>query len=314
MVDWSYNLLCYLSQKHESHLTITIIMKKYFKNILPETVRVIFLFSMTTVVVFPLLWIISTSLRHNPETQLAPPNWFPETFTLDYYSLNYLGGEGTSAGMTNAFVPNIINGVIVSFWVTLIAVTLAIMTGYSFSRFNFTGRKTLLVLILNTQMFPYVAIVVPLYIMYRSMGLLNSFTGLIIAEIGMVLPFSIWMIKSFCDTIDKDFEEAALIEGASRIRILWSIIIPVITPGIVSVSMFSFLASWNHLFYVMILNTRDSKITVPLGLVRTYSEGYYTHYSEMSAGIVIVSLPIIIIFIWLQKYFATGLTAGAVKG
>ena len=122
------------------------------------------------------------------------------------------------------------------------------------------------------------------------------------------------MIKSFCDTIDKDFEEAALIEGASRIRILWSIIIPVITPGIVSVSMFSFLASWNHLFYVMILNTRDSKITVPLGLVRTYSEGYYTHYSEMSAGIVIVSLPIIIIFIWLQKYFATGLTAGAVKG
>ena len=124
----------------------------------------------------------------------------------------------------------------------------------------------------------------------------------IIAEIGMVLPFSIWMIKSFCDSIDQDLEEAALIDGASRIRILWTIIVPVITPGIVSVVMFSFLLSWNHLLYVLILNTRDSKITVPLGLVRTYAEGYYTHYSEMSAGIVIVSLPIIIIFMFSGKH------------
>ena len=107
----------------------------------------------------------------------------------------------------------------------------------------------------------------------------NNCPTYIIAEIGMVLPFSIWMIKSFCDSIDQDLEEAALIDGASRIRILWTIIVPVITPGIVSVVMFSFLLSWNHLLYVLILNTRDSKITVPLGLVRTYAEGYYTHYS-----------------------------------
>ncbi len=278
-----------------------------------ESIRSVVLFAGVMLVMFPVLWIISTSLRSNPETQLAPPNLLPQTFTFEYYSIKQFGG-GTSAGMTNEFVPNIMNGLWVAFWVTLLAVVLATMTGYSFSRFSFTGRKSLLVLLLNTQMFPYIAIIVPLYIMYRTLGLLNSFTGLILAEVGLVLPFSIWMVKSFCDTVDKDLEEAALIEGASRLRILWSIVVPVISPGIISVAMFSFLASWNHLLYVMILNTRDSKITVPLGLMRTYGEGFYTHYSEMAAGIVIVSTPVLIVFIWLQKYFASGLSAGALKG
>ena len=168
--------------------------------------------------------------------------------------------------------------------------------------------------LLNTQMFPYIAILVPLYIMYRSLGLLNTYTGLIIGEVGLVLPFSIWMIKSFCDTIDEDLEDAALIDGASRLRILWNIVFPVIIPGITSVAMFSFLASWNHLLYVMVLNTRETLITVPLGLIRDYGGGYNYYYSTMSAGLLIVSLPVVAVFVWLQRYFASGLTAGAVKG
>ena len=128
-----------------------------------------------------------------------------------------------------------------------------------------------MVLVLNTQMFPYIAIVVPLYVMYRNLKMLNTYTGLIIAMTGMVLPFSIWMIKSFCDTIVKDLEDAAIIDGASRFRILWNIVVPMITPGFASVAMFSFLASWNHLLYVMILNTRETLLTVPMGLLREYS-------------------------------------------
>jgi ABC-type glycerol-3-phosphate transport system permease component len=279
-----------------------------------ETVRNVVLLVAVLIVMFPVFWILSTSLRSNQETQLAPPNWLPRTFTVKAYSLPQLGGEGTTAGMTAKFVPNIANGVWVAFWVTLISVVLATTTGYSFSRFTFAGRKSLLVLLLNTQMFPYIAIIVPLYIMYRSLGLLNTFTGLILGQIGLVLPFGIWMIKNFCDTINKEMEEAALLEGASRLHILWSIVVPTIRPGIISVAMFSFLTSWNHLLYVMILNTRDSKITAPLGLMRTFADGFFTQFSEMSAGIVILSAPVVIVFIWLQKYFATGLTAGAMKG
>lgn len=171
-----------------------------------------------------------------------------------------------------------------------------------------------MVLILNTQMFPYIAIVVPLYVMYRNLKMLNTYTGLIIAMTGMVLPFSIWMIKSFCDTIDKDLEDAAIIDGASRFRILWNIVVPMITPGIASVAMFSFLASWNHLLYVMILNTRETLLTVPMGLLREYSSNYYTYYATMSAGLLLVIIPIAIIYIPFQKYYASGLTSGAVKG
>ena len=171
-----------------------------------------------------------------------------------------------------------------------------------------------MILILNTQMFPYIAIVVPLYVMYRNLKMLNTYTGLIIAMTGMVLPFSIWMIKSFCDTIDEDLEEAAYIDGASRLRIIWNIVVPVITPGIASVAMFAFLNSWNHLLYVMILNTRETLLTVPMGLLREYSSNYYTFYATMSAGLLLIIIPIAVIYIPFQKYFASGLTAGALKG
>ena len=128
-----------------------------------------------------------------------------------------------------------------------------------------------------------------------------------------VLPFSIWMIKSFCDTIDKDLEDAAIIDGASRFRILWNIVVPMITPGIASVAMFSFLASWNHLLYVMILNTRETLLTVPMGLVREYSSEYAYYYATMSAGLLLIIIPIAIVYIPFQKYYASGLTTGAVK-
>jgi multiple sugar transport system permease protein len=212
------------------------------------------------------------------------------------------------------FVGLVINGLIVSGSVTLLSIVLAILTGYGFSRFRFFGRKSLMVLVLNTQMFPYIAIVIPLYVMYRNLGMLNTYTGLIIAMTGMVLPFSIWMIKSFCDTIDEDLEDAAYIDGASRVRILWSIVVPVITPGIASVAMFAFLNSWNHLLYVMILNTREELLTVPMGLFREYASSYFYYYATMSAGLLVIIIPIAFVYIPFQKYFASGLTAGAVKG
>ena len=275
-------------------------------------------------VLFPVLWLLKTSFIENKDT-LGGVYWMPTSFTLDNYLHPLLGRFESIDGKVNIntspqwpsvsfFVGLVINGLIVSVSVTLLSIVLAIFTGYGFSRFRFFGRKSLMVLVLNTQMFPYIAIIVPLYVMYRNLKMLNTYTGLIIAMTGMVLPFCIWMIKSFCDTIDEDLEESALIEGASRFRIMWNIVVPVITPGIASVAMFSFLNSWNHLLYVMILNTREELLTVPMGLLREYASSYFYYYATMSAGLLVIIIPIALVYIPFQKYFASGLTAGALKG
>ena len=169
--------------------------------------------------------------------------------------------------------------------------------------------------ILNTQMFPYMAIILPIYVLYSNMNFINTYQGLIIAELGLVLPFSIWMMKGFCDTIDRDLEDAAYIEISSRAFIIWYIVIPLIIPGFIAVSMFCFLASWNHLLYVMLLGTDESIMTVPYGLITKYG-GHTSRYTYglLSAGIVITTAPLVIIFLWFQKYFISGLTSGAVKG
>ena len=291
-----------------------------------EASRKIVLTAGLIAVLFPVLWLLKTSFIENQETIISPIHWLPRSFTLENYLMPLTGRyenqlDGTLAinksqawPSVSPFIGLVINGLIVSGAVTFLSIVLAIMTGYGFSRFQFFGRRSLMILILNTQMFPYIAIVVPLYVMYRNLKMLNTYTGLIIAMTGMVLPFSIWMIKSFCDTIDEDLEEAAYIDGASRFRIIWNIVVPVITPGIASVGMFAFLNSWNHLLYVMILNTRETLLTVPMGLLREYSSNYYTFYATMSAGLLLIIIPIAVIYIPFQKYFASGLTAGALKG
>ena len=282
-----------------------------------------FIIIVTSWLAFPVLWLLKTSFIENNETIISPINWLPRSFTVDNYLHPLLGRIETATGEANInkspawpsvspFIGLVINGLIVSGSVTFLSIVLATLTGYGFSRFQFFGRKSLMVLVLNTQMFPYIAIVVPLYVMYRNLKMLNTYTGLINAMTGIVLPFSIWMIKSFCDTIDKDLEDAAIIDGASRFRILWNIVVPMITPGIASVAMFSFLASWNHLLYVMILNTRETLLTVPMGLLREYSSQYLTYYATMSAGLLLIIIPIAIVYILFQKYYASGLTSGAV--
>jgi multiple sugar transport system permease protein len=301
------------------------LQKLRLEKSLTEVSRSIVLTAGLIAVLFPLLWLLKTSFIENKETLVNPIYWLPQSFTLDNYLHPLMGRFESIDGQVNInkspawpsvsfFVGLVINGLIVSGSVTLLSIVLAILTGYGFSRFRFFGRKSLMVLVLNTQMFPYIAIVIPLYVMYRNLGMLNTYTGLIIAMTGMVLPFSIWMIKSFCDTIDEDLEDAAYIDGASRVRILWSIVVPVITPGIASVAMFAFLNSWNHLLYVMILNTREELLTVPMGLFREYASSYFYYYATMSAGLLVIIIPIAFVYIPFQKYFASGLTAGAVKG
>ena len=292
-------------------------IKINFINYLTILLKWIILVLLIIIAVFPVFWILSLSLRPNYETLVRNPTFLPIKWTFENYLMVFgidVNTDRTQTMPFDALMNYITNGAIVAISVTFIACVLSMLAGYSFSRFNFPGKRFLLMSILNTQMFPFMAIILPIYVLYYKMGFINTYYGLIIAELGLVLPFSIWMMKGFCDTIDSELEDAAYIEISSRLRIMWHIIVPLIIPGVVAVSMFCFLASWNHLLYVMLLGTDDSTMTVPLGIITRYGGSYQYTYGLLSAGIVTSTAPIVILFLWLQKYFISGLTSGAIKG
>ena len=245
---------------------------------------------------------------------MSPPSLLPIEWTLGNYKSRLQPDSDGELSQTLTFVKN---GAIISLSVTFISMVLASLAGYGFSRFDFPGKKPLLIGLLSTQMFPYVAIMLPIYLVYRSLNLLNTLTGIIIGITGLVLPLGIWMLKTYIDTIDKELEEAALIEGANRIQILTKIIFPIITPAIVSVGMFSFIVAWNHLLYVIILISKPDLANVPLGLRNNYMQQVAAGdigYTTLCAALVITSAPVVVVFLLLQKYFVSGLTAGATKG
>lgn len=264
------------------------------------------LFIILTFAFFPIFWMISTSFKPNSEAFNVPPSWIPVSFTLESYIKQITDRGG--------FLVFFKNGLIVSVSVTIVTIILAILSGYSFSRFRFSGQKAIFLLILATQMFPYVAIVISLYVMFKNLGLLNTYFGLILSLATFSLPFSIWMIKGFCDTIPKEIEEAAYVDGSGKMSTLLRIVIPVISPGIVAVALFSFLVAWNNLLFSLTLSLRNDMLTIPPGFLLTYVGEFQYLWSDMCAGATIVTLPVIIIFIFFQKYLVAGLTAGSVKG
>ena len=269
-------------------------------------------------VVFPLYWVAATSFKSYPEAQAVPPTWFPESPTVRNYLLQLnLGDRSDGAefggGGISPLPRYILNGVIVSSSVTVAVIVMALMAGYGFSRFAIPGKEAAMMGFLASQMFPFIALIVSIYVMYRNLGLLNTYIGIIIAISGIVLPFAVWIMKGFCDSIEKEFDEAALIEGAGRLRILFTVIAPVLKPGIVAVGMFSFLGAWNHLFFILIIGKEDSVRTVPLALLMQM-HNLREHFGNLTASLLIVIVPIVVIYIILQKQFAEGLTAGAVKG
>ena len=281
------------------------------------TSKFVILLLAIVLVAFPLYWITITSFKSWEESYSVPPTLIPDEWTLEHYRDILWPTDDADKELkwgVSRTLNFVINGAIVSFSVTFMTMVLAALAGYGFSRFDFPVKKPLLLGLLSTQMFPYVAIMLPIYLVYRSLNLLNTHAGIILGVTGLVLPFSIWMLKTYIDTIDKEVEEAALIDGANRFQIMTKIVLPLIIPALVAVGMFSFLAAWNHLMYVILLLNDLTLATVPIGFKNTFIGFLYTNYGGLAASMVTVSLPIIVTFLVLQKYFVSGLSAGATKG
>jgi multiple sugar transport system permease protein len=254
--------------------------------------------------IVPFLWMISTSLKTDAEAYAIPPTWWPHNPTLEEGYIKVL--------MWTNFPVYFMNSTIISLGAAILSTLIGALAGYGFSRFNFKGRATLIGLILASQMLPGVLLVGPYFKMLAKLHLYNTYPGIILAFTTITLPFSVWMLKGFIDTVPEELDQAAMIDGCSRWGAFVRVVLPLITPGMVATIIFAFLLAWGDLLWVLVLTSTESMTTVTLGLSRLVTQ-FRIIWPQLMAGSVIGSLPPIILYLLLQNYLIKGLTGGAVK-
>ena len=205
----------------------------------------------------------------------------------------------------------LMNSTIVAFVTVVFAIPIATMAAYSFSRFRLTGETTMLVVILATQFVPAVVIILPFFVMFRDIGLLDTRIGLILVNLAIVMPFAIWMIKGFIDGIPLDTEEAAMVDGSSRLQVIRNIVLPMAAPGLLTAGIFCFIIAWNEFLFALILTNKDA-VTLPIGLALFKAEEGDL-WNLLSAAGIIIMLPMFVLALIIRKYFVQGMTMGAVR-
>lgn len=253
---------------------------------------------------FPIVWIFITSLKPVKEIVTVPITYFPKHFTLENY-VNIL--------KTTNFPVYFKNSMIVSTTSALMTLLITTFAGYSLARFKFAGKKLTLFLFLVTQMVPVAAIIVPMFILFSKLGLIDNLFGLIIIYMVLNIPFCTLMIRGFFEKIPDSLEEAAMIDGCSRIKALIKIILPVMKPGIIATFVFAFIGAWNELFFNTLFISSEGLKTLPTG-INAFIGKYDIDWGMMTAGSIIALIPIFIMFGFMQKYLVSGLTDGAIKG
>ena len=252
----------------------------------------------------PFLWMISTSLKDPAEVVLRDPTIIPRSFEVQNYVDAFNRGN---------FGRYMINSVAVALAVTFLSLLLATLSGYAFARFRLTGGKVILLGILATQMFPAILLAIPLYILIRNLGLLNSLAGLVLVYTTFALPFCVWMMRNYFLTVPKELDESAMVDGATRLQALRSVVLPVAMPGIAATGIFSFILSWNEFLYANTFISSAELRTLPVGLQSLIGE-FTTDWGLLMAGAVITTMPIVVIFFFVQRRLTQGLASGAVKG
>lgn len=252
----------------------------------------------TAVVLVPFLVVLSASFD-----PAGLPRLLPATVTLDHYH-RILTDPKLLRALTNSFV--------VSFGSVTLSVFISALAGYAFSRYEFPGKRLLMAVVLGIFMIPVSVNIIPLYVMLQRLGWLNTFQGLIIPYQTLILPLNVWLLKNFFDTIPRELEEAALVDGATAWTAFWRIILPLTWPGLAVASIFAFRFSWND-FVLAATFTSTSSMRTWQAAMYTFLGLERTDWGPLTAGVVVGMLPVIILFVIFQRRFIEGLTVGAVK-
>ena len=254
--------------------------------------------------VFPFLWMLMTSLKPNSEIFTRVPHLFPARWSGEHYVAVFARG---------GFARYFLNSVIVSVSTTLTSIAVGSLAAYAMARFRFPLRSVFLVLILSVQMFPLVVLIIPLFIIMRNLGLLDHYLGLILAYVTFTLPFGVWMLKGFFDSIPASLEEAAMIDGCSRMGAFRRVVFPVAAPGVAASSIYSFIGAWNEFMFAMTFINKEEMRTLPLALQAFFGQ-FNVEWGPVMAASVVFTLPVLVFFLAVQKRLTTGLVKGAVKG
>jgi arabinogalactan oligomer / maltooligosaccharide transport system permease protein len=255
------------------------------------------------IAVYPALNVLSISLRpdnrlRSTELAIIPDDWTLQSYVELFTEQPFLRWMG--------------NSLLVAALVTVTGVVLASIGGYAFSRFRFVGRKATMLAILTTQMFPATMLLLPLYILIAKLGLINTYLGLMVFYSSTALPFCVWQMKGFYDTIPASLEEAARIDGCSQAEAFWRVILPLAVPGLVITALFSFMAAWSEYIVAAQVMQDEEMFTLPLGL-KSFQASMSTQWGLYAAASILVSLPVVIVFLLLSKFLVSGLTLGSVK-
>ncbi|AZO93454.1 carbohydrate ABC transporter permease [Halocella sp. SP3-1] len=285
-------------------------MRKYSKGIK------IFGYLMMIIVVIwilaPVYWLVISSLSTQADLLVKPPDWIPDHITFKNY-LSIFGDEKSVSQTASMFTKALYNSIFVSFFVTLISLLVGTLASYAFARLNFKGKKIGMLAIIATRMIPVVSLIIPIYILLNKLSLLDNKFSLIVVYLSFTLPFVVYIMSGFFQGIPHELEEAARIDGCSRIEALIRVILPLSGPGIAAVSIFSFLLAWDQFFYALILTNSYASKTVPVAITE-FTGRHTINYTAMTTGGVLAAIPPMIIVIIFQRLIIKGLTSGAVKG
>ena len=256
------------------------------------------------IVLFPIYWMLLTGIKPNTELYLPEPTLWTANPTLDHmFNLFKITPYGVQAR----------NSIVVASVTTTLAILVSMLAGYSLSRLHYRGRDVMASAIFFVYLIPGTLTIIPLYVFMNQLGLLNSLAVLIVASLAFTIPFCTWMLKGYFTTIPMELEDAALIDGCTRLQALFHVILPLAAPGIVASGIFAFTLSWNEFLLPLLFNNKHELWTLPVG-IQTLIYGDVYMWGEIMMGAFLMSIPVLILYTVSQRYVVTGLTSGAVKG
>lgn len=251
----------------------------------------------------PILWLVSSSLKANQNIFAVPPKLVDESFSFGAYMAVLMDSEK---------VRFFVNSYAIAAIVVALTLLIALLASYSFSRFSFPGKKILNTIIISVQAVPPITLLIPYLVLVVRLKLYDTYAALVLTYVVFTLPYAILMLTGYLNTLPKELDEAVLIDGGSRFMALWRVLVPSCLPGLVSVGLYTFIQCWNEYLYALTLTKTNAMRTVPIGIASLMGQ-YAFEWNQIMAMSILGSLPVIVIALFFQKYFISGMTAGAVK-
>lgn len=268
-----------------------------------ESIAWIFLLLLTIFNLLPVIWMVSVSFKSLPDLYHRPIRLLPRSPILKNYS---------EVLKDPRMIKYFVNSILITVSSTGICIVLGIFAGYGFARYNFPGKKLLLSYVLFSTVLPRVIVLIPLYLLLVKLKLQGSYQGIIFCYLSVILPLAVWLFSLFIDTIPKDLEDAARIDGCNTILLIWKILLPILAPSIFAILLYSFVLSWNEYLLPLVICTNKT-MPITVGLAH-YQEEVFINWGNIMATSCLMTVPTMVLFLFYAKYLVSGLSAGAVKG